>query len=85
MTPKIVRGTTEPTTPPTIAPTFVELFGLVLPVGPGRPFEVLVMVLFGPERLLVTTVTAGGVASGLRPMLIATVSLYVSVVSEVQL
>jgi hypothetical protein len=84
-TARIVSGTIEPTTPPTMAGTFVPPFGLVVPVGPGRPVEVLVIVLFGPERLLVAIVTAGGVASGSRPMLIATVSLYISVGNEVQL
>jgi len=84
-TPRIVSGTMEPTTPPTIAGTFAPPFGLLVSVGSGRPFEVLVMVLFGPERLLVAIVTAGGVASGSRPILSATVSLYISVGDEVQL
>ena len=47
-----------------MAPTFV--LELLVPVDPGRPSEVLVMVLFGPVALLLATVLiCFGSSSGL--------------------
>ena len=49
-----VRSYDNRSLPPTMAPTFV--LELLVPVDPGRPSEVLVMVLFGPVALLLATV-----------------------------